>query len=168
MSKLVIVSPRIFAVQNALAALLFAGLLGTFCLEYLLYLYPGSELLWSLSLPANRLAGSLLHAIDGWLGMGPFALAVVLGSTVFLPIIAQKRKSWLGTSIAGHVALAVAVVLTYDAMNRAQVGRSTASLSPIFDPAIFDPNSTSLTMATMVLIALCVLNHVVFLRRELR
>ena len=82
-------------------------------------------------------------------------------------------RRWFPEELARHVdfrdvALAVTIVLTYDAMNRAQVGRSTASLSPLFDPAIFDTNSTGLALATLVLVALCVLNHVVFLRREFK
>ena len=168
MRKLVIVSPRLFVIQNALAALVFSGLLAAFCLRYLLYLKPGSALIWSMAIPANRLAGSLLETIDRWAGIGPAAVVLVLATAVCLPIVAGFRKSWLGTSISGHVALAVTIVLTYDAMNRAQVGRSTASLSPLFDPAIFDTNSTGLALATLVLVALCVLNHVVFLRREFK
>ena len=166
MTKLVVASPWIFAIQNTLAALVFAGLLATQCLDYLLYLQPGTELLWALTIPANRLAGPLLQSIDLRVGMGPLAMFCILGCAVLLPVIAQLRRSRLGTSMAGHLALGAILILTTAAMSRALGGRGTASLSPIFDPAIYNSDSTSLTIATVVMVVLCVLNHAVFLRRE--
>ena len=166
MTKLFIASPCIFAIQNTLAALLFAGLLATQCLYYLLYLYPGTELLWALTIPANRIAGSLLTTLDLWIGQGPWLLIGLLACVVAVPVAAQMRRSRLGTSIAGHLALGAILILTTAAMSRALGGRGTASLSPIFDPAIYNSDSTSLTIATVVMIVLCVLNHAVFLRSE--
>jgi hypothetical protein len=161
----IIASPRLTAVQNSLAAAVFLFLLAAESLAYLLYCDPGSELLWALSVPFNRIAAPVLDPLDAWSGLGPLLSIAILGAVVAAPALAQFGRNWLATSVSGHVALAASVILTAGAMQRAQTHDVSASLSPIFDPSAFDTSSTGLALATIALVALCVLNHIVFFVR---
>lgn len=161
-------SARVFIIQNSLAALVFGLLLTSELLAYLLYRYPSAEILWALTIPFNRIAGPMLSSIDFGFGKGPLASMAVLAAGVSLPLLAWRHRNWLGTAIAGHVALAICVVLTFGAVRRATTGSMSASLSPIIDPASMDANAVSLAIVSIVLVALCFLNHVAFFRRTLR
>ena len=158
-------STRIDTAENSLAAMVFFFLLAAQSLAYLLYCFPGSELLWALSVPFNRLAAPVLDPLDMLLGPGPLTSLAMLGAVVAVPLLAHLGRNWLGTSVSGHVALAVSVVLTAGAMQRAQTHQVSASLSPIFDPSAFDMGSTGLIVATAALVVLCGLNHIVFFAR---
>lgn len=158
-------STRITIAENSLAALVFFFLLAAQTLAYLLYCFPGSELLWALSVPFNRLAAPMLDPFGAWLGLGPLQSIAILGLIAAIPILAHLGRNWLGTSISGHVALAVLVILTAGAMQRAQTHQVSASLSPIFDPSAFDMSSAGLASATAMLVVLCGLNHIVFFAR---
>jgi len=158
-------SRRIDAAENSLAAGVFLFLFSAQLLAYLLYCQPSSELLWALSVPFNRLAAPVLDPLGAWLGLGPRQSIALLGVIAAIPILAHFGRNWLGTSIAGHVALAVSIVLTAGAMQRAQTHQVSASLSPVFDPSAFDLGSTGLALATAILVALCAVNHVVFFIR---
>jgi hypothetical protein len=158
-------STRITIAENSIAAAVFLFLLAAQSLAYLLYCYPGSELLWALSVPFNRLAAPVLDPLDAWLGVGPLTSIAMLGAVAAAPVLAHLGRNWLGTSVSGHVALAVSVVLTAGAMQRAQTHQVSASLAPIFDPSAFDMSSTGLALATAALVVLCGLNHIVFFVR---
>lgn len=160
-----VTSARITIAENSIATAVFLFLLAAQLLAYLLYCYPGSESLWALSVPFNRLAAPVLGPLDAWLGLGPLASLAMLGAVAALPVLAHLGRNWLGTSVSGHVALAVSVVLTAGAMQRAETHQASASLSPIFDPSAFDMSSTGLILATAALVVLCGLNHVVFFAR---
>ena len=156
---------HVYAVQNALAACLFLLLLTAEALAYLLNSFPSTEMLWELTIAANRIAGSFLGAAGHAIQL-PFALPAILAIAVAVPIIAYRRRSWLGTAISGHVALGLGVMLTYEAMKRAQTGHMTASLSQVFDPAILNSSTVSLIAVTLVMAVLCLLNHVMFFARR--
>ena len=161
-------SARVFIVQNSLAALVFGLLLTSELLAYLLFQYPSADILWTLSIPFNRISGPVISSIDFGFGKGPLASMAVLAAAVSLPLLALRRRNWLGTAVSGHVALAVCVVLTFGAVRRATTGSMSASLSPIIDPASMDANAVSLAIVSTVLVVLCFLNHVAFFRRSLR
>lgn len=156
---------RINTVQNSLAAAVFLFLLAAQSLAYLLYCYPGSGLLWTLSVPLNRMAAPVLDPFDASLGLGALQSIAILGLLAALPVLAQFGRNWLGTSASGHVALAVSITLTAGAMQRAQSRSVSASLSPMFDPSAIDMSSTGFALATIALVALCARNHIVFFIR---
>ena len=158
-------SPGVYAVQNALAACLFLLLLTAEALAYLLNSFPSNEMLWELTIAANRIAGPFLGAADRAIHL-PFALLAILAIAVTVPIIAYRRRSWLGTATSGHVGLGLSVMLTYEAIKRAQSGHLTASLSQAFDPAILDSSAMSLIAVTLVMAVLCLLNHFMFFARS--
>ena len=95
---------RVYAVQNGMAACLFLLLLAAEALAYLLHSFPSVEILWMLTISANRIAGPLLNVADHLIQL-PFALLAILALAVLIPIISYRRRSWLGTAISGHVAL---------------------------------------------------------------
>ncbi len=158
-------SPSIGAIQNSLAGALFFLLFATQLAAYLLYLHPGVELFWMLSVPMNRIASPFLYFFDDWTGLGAPASLAILGAATIFPLIAQLRKSWLFTSCAGHAALAVGAILTAGAIRRAGTSTATADLSAVFDPAMLDMNSATLAFATALLVGLCAINHIAFFRR---
>ena len=158
-------NPRVYAVQNGLAACLFLLLLAAEALAYLLHSFPSVEMLWVLAISANRIAGPFLGAADHAIQM-PFALLAILAFAVVVPIIAFLRRNWLGTAISGHVALGLCVMLTYEALKRENTGHLTASNATIFDPAILNSSTVSLIAVTCVMAILCLLNHVMFFSRS--
>ena len=155
---------RVYAVQNGMAACLFLLLLAAEALAYLLHSFPSVEILWMLTISANRIAGPFLNVADHLIQL-PFALLAILALAVLVPIISYRCRSWLGTAISGHVALGLCVMLTFEALRRAHEGRSTASLSQVFDTAILNSGIVSLIAVTLVMAVLCLLNHIVFFAR---
>ena len=160
-----IASPRIGAVQNAMAAAVFFLLFATQAAAYLLYLYPGTEVLWMVSIPLNRICSPFLYVYDSWLGLGAFPSIAVLAAAIVIPVLAQRAGSWLFTACAGHAALAVCALLTAGAMRRAGTNQASADLTAVFDPSGFDTNSAALALITATFAALCLINHVVFFAR---
>jgi hypothetical protein len=153
---------RIFAVENLLAALVFALLLLSQIAAYLLYLYPGTAIFWQLSVPLYRITLPVLDFYDDWAQVGPLASCLGLGLFALMPLVAQIRNSWLGTACAGHIALALCVIMTMAALKRSTASRVFADVSPILDPSLLVPGSAGLAGATILLLGLCGLNHYAF------
>ena len=158
-------NPHVYAVQNGMAACLFLLLLTAETLAYLLHSFPSVEMLWVLTISANRIAGPLLSVADHIIQL-PFALLAFLAIAVVVPVIAYRRRSWLGTAVSGHVALGLCVMLTYEAIRRENTGHLTASLTTAFDPAILNSSTMSLIAVTCVMAVLCLLNHIMFFARR--
>ena len=142
MGKTLLKHPRVYLVQNAMAACLFLSLLAAEGVAYLLHAFPSVEILWALSISANRIAGPFLGTADHLIGL-PFALLAILALATVLPLASYRLRSWLGTAISGHVALGLFVMLTYGALRRAATGHimanlSMASLANTFDPALLE------------------------------
>ena len=165
MSEKFLRNRSVYALQNGIAACLFLLLLTAEASAYLLQSFPSVEMLWVLTLSTNRIAGQILGVADHAIQL-PFVLLGILAIAVAVPVTAYRRRSWLGTAICGHVALGLCVVLTFEAMNRAQTGHLSASLSAAFDPAILDSSTTSLGVVTLVMAVLCLLNHFMFFARR--
>lgn len=155
-------SERAQGIQNALAIAVFSVLLCLHLAAYLLSLDPSSEMFWSLMLIFNRIAGPAMRAFDFGFGQGPVAALAVLTFATVLPAVAWHRRHWLATAAAGHVALALCGTLAYDGMRRAQMGRPIASLDQAVGPAVADTNALTLAALTIILLGLCLLNHVKF------
>ena len=152
---------RTFAVQNGLAALVFALLFSGEALAYLLHAFPAAETLWRMTSLSNRLSGALLGTLSS-LFTTPFLLLALLGTAVTVPLLAWRHKHWLGTAISGHVALAAIVALAFGALKRNSTGHAVASLSDILDPRILDTGVLSLVLIGLVMLVLCALNHAAF------
>ena len=158
-------NPRVYAVQNGMAACLFLLLLAAEALAYLLHSFPSVEMLWVLAISANRIAGPFLSVADHAIQL-PFVLLAVLTIAVVVPLIAYRRRSWLGTAVSGHVGLGLCVMLTYEAMKRENTGHLTASNATVFDPGILNSSTVSLIAVTCVMGVLCVFNHIMFFARS--
>ena len=157
-------SRAIYVLQNGMAVGLFGLLFIAEASAYLLNAYPNWEFTWWLSLNSNRLVGSLLNIGDSVLKI-PYLLLAILAASVVLPIIALRRRSWLGTAISGHVALGAGVVISQNALLQVQHDRAVASLSAALDPTIMSPSALWFCTTTLVMLALCVLNHFMFFAR---
>lgn len=166
------VEPRFripFTVQCALAA-------GVFCLfflaqsfAYLLYLYPRSEWLWFLSVKLNREAKPILDLFDAALPLAPLASCAILAGLCLIPLVFCFRRSWLGASVFGHMALLVALFPVNIAMHEASgtasyASLSYANLSDAAGLAARNPSTTIWLLAAAILLPLCILNHVAFFR----
>ena len=165
MSEKLLRNQSVYAAQNGIAACLFLLLLTAETSAYLLHSFPSMEMLWRVTISANRITGSLLGALDHAIQL-PFVLLAILAIAVVVPILAYRRRSWLGTAISGHVALGLCVMLTFEAMKQVQAGHLTASLSAAFDPAILNSSTISLIVVTLVMAVLCLLNHFMFFARR--
>jgi hypothetical protein len=160
-----IAQPHVSAVQNGLAFLLFFLLFATQASAYLLYLYPGIELFWMISVPLNRVFSPVLYAVDALSGLSFFASLAVLGAIALAPLIAQWARSWLGTAAFGHIAMAACALLTLGAMNRASTNQASADFAAVFAGARFDMNAAVFAAITLVFAVLCLSNHAAFFMR---
>jgi hypothetical protein len=148
--------------------MLAAGVLGVFFLAqlfaYLLYLYPRSEWLWFLSVRLNREARPILDLLDAAFTLPPLVSCAVLAGFCAVPLVFCLRRSWLGTSVFGHIALLVALLPVSIAMQEASVPASYASLADAAELAARNINTSFWLLAACALLPLCILNHVAFFR----
>lgn len=159
-----VIRPRLFlGLQNAMAALLFAAVLGAELVRRLLYHDPGSETLWRLSGLANRSVMPVLHFMEQLLP-GPDRLLLGLIGCVVIPLLAWRTRYWLATAVAGHVSLAALVVMAYSAFARSHAGLALAALSgelPLRQP---DPAALVFLGLAVVMLVMCIADHVAFIR----
>ena len=169
------VEPR-FRLPFALQCVLAAGIFSVFFLAqssaYLLYLYPRSEWLWFLSIRLNREARPILDLLGDALPRAPFVSCAVLAALCFVPLVFCVRRSWLGTSTIGHVALLIALFPVGIAIQGASAGAASyASLADVAEFATRHTVTAFWLLAACALLPLCVLNHVAFfsdMRRRAR
>jgi hypothetical protein len=115
------------------------------------------------SIHLNRVASPALDFYYDWFAAGPFLALGLLGALCLVPLWAQRRRSWFATSVAGHVALGISVLLVSAALQRAAPDVKSASLG---DVAITFEDLTSvatLLAVTVALAVLCIVNHIVFI-----
>jgi hypothetical protein len=163
MTEMILRHPRFYAVQNGLAALIFGTILLAEALRHLLYQFPQIELFWRLTSIANYTVGPVLNA-GGQAIKSPMALIILLGVATLVPVAAWRRRHWLSTAISGHVSLACMLALAWFALKRNNTGVAMASLSNVFEPRLYDTNVVSFAMLSLVMLLLCVLNHVAFFK----
>ena len=164
MSKQILKSSAIYAIQNGLATSLFLLLLIAEGSAYALNFFPTSEYAWRISLTANQLVGPILNIGDHLLQV-PFVLLLILATAVILPSVAYLRRSWLGTAIAGHVALGVGIFSSFNSLLQVGLDHNVASLSQTIDPTILSPTAWGLCSITVMMTVLCILNHFMFFAR---
>jgi hypothetical protein len=154
-----------YAVQNTLAVIVFGGLVLTNVLAILLHSFPGQELLWVASLHFHRVFGKLLDLAVFGGGLAPeLSLALLLCLAIF-PVWSFLRRNWLGTAVSGHVALALCVLIAWDAIHSATITLHSASLVPIVSQGMRDINAAVFVTMAAAAFVLCIINHIVFFRR---
>ena len=155
---------KLFALENTVSFTVFAtmGLAQLFAL--LLYLYPRSEWFWFLSLKFNRLSEPAINAFGFLREQTGVMTWLVIGLLCALPIVAQRYRFWLTTSILAHFALGLCIVSASDLLQQHFMRHQSASLSSIVDPDFLNWNLGSVAAATAALVVLCFMNHVLYLR----
>jgi hypothetical protein len=154
----------VFALQNSLSAAVLISLFLSQLFAYLLYLNPRSEWLWAWSIGIGRFTLPVLDVYDLVAPTNPVLSCTVLALFSLVPICAQLKRHWLGTSISGHIALGIYVMCLAAAIDRGTYSQDFASRFEAFDPATFDFNERTVAFAGLALIILCALNHVFFFR----
>ncbi len=156
----------IYLVENTMAALVFMTLLSANSLAYLLYNYPGSELLWRLSIPVGRAAAPVSLALEN--AFRHYALTVsicLLAGCILLPVYSYIRRSWLGTAVSGHIALAgIALMIANFADNELKI-TLTASNHWIINTDLLNGRIVMAGVVFAVMLVLCILNHIMFFKR---
>lgn len=158
------IEPRIFiALQNGLAALLFALLLGAELVRRLLYDHPQVEVLWRLSTMADRTVMPVLRYVEHLLPT-PDKLLIGLMAGVTIPLLAWWTRYWFATALAGHLTLAALVVITYSMVERGNLELGSLDLSEIL--AVVRPGVTeyALLALTLLVLVMCIADHVAFIR----
>lgn len=159
------VAPRFrlpFALQCLLAACVFCVFFLAQSFAYLLYLYPRSEWLWFLSVKFNREAKPVLDLFDAAFPLTPLASCAILAGFCLVPLVFCFKRSWLGISAFGHLALLVALFPVSIAMQDASAEVSYASLAGVAEFAARNTSTSIWAMAACVLLPLCILNHIAF------
>jgi hypothetical protein len=133
-------------------------------LAYLLYLFPRSEWLWFLSVPLNREARPILELFDAALPLAPLASCAILAGVCVVPLVFFLKRSWLGISVFGHIALFVAFIPVNIAVQSAGRSVSYASLADAAELVARNTITSFWLLAVAVLLPLCLLNHVAFFR----
>ena len=158
------IRPAIFvALQNGLAALLFAALICAETTRRLLDSYPQSEVLWRLSMLANRSVLPVLQYAGQYLTT-PDKLMWGLVAGVAIPLLAWWTRYWFATAIAGHLSLAALLIIAYTAYNRGSL--ALAALNP---PDQLDELGAAMAACVLVgliilLVIMCIADHVAFIR----
>jgi hypothetical protein len=150
------------AIQNILSAMVFALLAAAHASAVVLSLGMRNEWSWFVSIHLNRITAPALDLYYEWIAFGSFMTLGLLIALCLLPLWAQSRHSWMGTSIAGHLALGTSVLLLSVALQRAAPDVKSASLGDIPVRLAEFTSTTTLLVLTVALGLLCIVNHIAF------
>ena len=162
MSKVLRSARHLGAIQNILSAMVFALLAAAHASAVVLSLGMRNEWSWLVSIHLNRIAAPALDLYYEWIAFGSFMTLGLLIALCLLPLWAQSRHSWMGTSIAGHLALGTSVLLLSVALQRAAPDVKSASLGDIPVRLAEFTSTTTLLVLTVALGLLCIVNHIAF------
>ena len=158
------IRPTIFiALQNGLAALLFAALLGAEVVRRLLHAYPQVDVLWQLSTLANHTVMPVLRHAEqvlptpGWLMAG-------LVAGIIVPLLAWRTRYWFATALAGHVTLAALIVMTHATLRSGTLSLPSLSLDNMLGAARPGAAVILLAALTLFVLVMCLADHLAFLR----
>lgn len=158
------IRPAIFiALQNAIAALLFALLLGAEVLRRLLYAYPQSDLLWQLAMLANRTVMPVLHHAETYVET-PDQLLAALAAGVVIPLLAWWTRYWFATAIAGHLALAMLILIIQTLLFPGSYARATLDFPGLLAAILSGPEEMLLAGVALLVLVMCIADHVAFVR----
>ena len=150
------------AAQNVVSSLMFAFLAAAHASAVLVYLGIRGDWTWFLSIHLNRLAEPVLDIVYKWGAAGPFVGLLVLLGLCMLPMWAGLRRNWLGTAVAGHLALGTGI-LSYSAeIQRAASDIRFASIGNVQIGFAHVSGPASMLALTVVLALFCIINHIVF------
>ena len=158
------IRPPIFlALQNAMAAGLFAALLGAEFTRRLLHAYPDVGMLWWLSTLGNRTVMPVLRLAETFFKT-PDRLVLALAVGILLPLLAWRARYWLFTAVAGHVTLGALLIMAYANLRRGTLMMPASDLHEVL--ALVRPDLTIFIFAVLIVLALvmCIADHVAFLR----
>ncbi len=162
MSRSQAAGTMVFTWQNTLAALMFAVLLISNSLAYLLYCFPSVELLWRLNIAADRLSRPVTAIVDRLPGHSLFTSLALLGLLLTIAWIGFSRRHLLATAVTGHLALIFGAFATSP---RLAHPTAVAELSFRIDPAVLTVDTVGMLMTLALMFVLCVANHILFFRR---
>lgn len=158
------ITPPIFiALQNGLAALLFATLLGAEMVRRLLYEYPQSETLWWLSHLANRTVMPVLNYVNLLLPT-PDRLLAGLAAGILLPLLAWWTRYWFITAVAGHLTLAALVVIINSVFRWGNLAMASLDLPEVMAAAHPGIGGYLLVALALFVLVMCIADHVAFMR----
>jgi len=162
MIKVLRTARHLGTIQNVLSAMVFALLAAAHASAVVLSLGMRNEWSWLVSIHLNRIAAPALDLYYEWIAFGSFMTLGLLIALCLLPLWAQSRHSWMGTSIAGHLALGTSVLLLSVALQRAAPDVKSASLGDIPVRLAEFTSTTTLLVLTVALGLLCIVNHIAF------
>jgi hypothetical protein len=116
----------------------------------------------------NREARPILELFAAAFPLPPLVSCAILAGFCLVPLVFCFRRSWLGTSVFGHVALLAALFPVSIAMREANLPASYASLADAAEFAARNTTTGFWLLAACVLLPLCILNHVAFFRDQRR
>ena len=158
------IRPAIFiALQNGLAALLFAALLGAEIVRQLLHAHPQADVLWQLSTLANLTVMPVLRYAEQFLPTPGWLMAGLLAG-IIIPLLAWWTRYWFATALAGHVTLAALIAMTYTTFRRGTLSLPNIDLHGLLGAA--RPGAAGIILAALALFVLvmCLADHLAFLR----
>lgn len=158
------IRPSIFLpLQNAMAASIFAALLGAEFTRRLLYAHPDIGILWWLSTLANRTVMPVLHLAET-IFKTPDRLVLGLAAGVVMPLIAWWARYWLATAVAGHVTLGALLIMAYANLRRGTLIMPARDVHEFL--ALLRPDPTILIFMALIglTLVMCIADHVAFLR----
>jgi hypothetical protein len=158
------IEPRIFiALQNGLAALLFALLLGAELVRRELYAHPQLEILWRLSTLADRTVMPVLKYVDQLLPT-PDMLLIGLMAGLVIPLLAWWTRYWFATALAGHITFAALVVITFSIFRRGNLAFASLDLPEVMAAVRPGLIEYALLALTLFVLVMCIADHVAFVR----
>lgn len=158
------IRPAIFiALQNGLAAALFAMLLAAELGRRLLHAHPNWEVLWWLSTLSARTVLPLLGLIERLLGTSD-RLVLVLTAGVLIPLLSWRTRYWFGTALSGHVALGVLAVITLTIFQRGTLGLSWQDPAALLAVMTMPGAGIFFAVLTLLALVMCIADHVAFIR----
>ena len=158
------IRPTIFiALQNGLAALLFAALLGAEIVRQLLHAYPQADMLWQLSTLANLTVMPVLRYAEQFLPTPGWLMAGLLAG-IIIPLLAWWSRYWFATALAGHVTLAALIVMTHTTFRRGTLSLPSIDLGGLLGAA--RPGAAGIIHAALArfVLVMCLADHLAFLR----
>jgi hypothetical protein len=151
----------VFLTQNTLAAIIFGLLLVSNTLAYILYVFPSAEILWRLNIAAVRLSRPVTALFDRLPGHSLLTSLALLAALWTLAWFGFRHRHLLATAVSGHIAL---ILGTYATFTRFK-SPSVAGLTFRIDPDTLTSDLVSMVATLVVMLVLCIGNHVLFIRR---
>lgn len=158
------IKPSAFiALQNAMAASFFALLLAADLLRRLVNAHPDSELMWRLSMLANRTVMPVLRYGEQY-APTPDRLTAALLAGILLPLLAWLTRYWLLTAVAGHVMLAALIIMTLTMLRGGNLELPLSHIPQAILAGRVGAGAFILFFLSLFMLVMCIADHLAFLR----